>query len=229
MRVGGVPEPKPATLVDAETPITLADDAPGYVSRGGHKLAGAMERFPIEVKGRRALDAGASTGGFTDYLLREGASRVTAVDVGYGQLDWKLREDPRVEVRERVNLRLAHPADLGAPFDLVVADLSFISLSAVAGVLAGLGDAGTDYVLLVKPQFEVGPERVGRGGIVRDPDARREALLGVARALEEVGIGARDVAVSPLEGAKGNVEYFVWGRLGPRALSDDRLAEAVTS
>jgi 23S rRNA (cytidine1920-2'-O)/16S rRNA (cytidine1409-2'-O)-methyltransferase len=227
VRVGDVAEPKAATLVDRATPIDLIQTEPAYVSRGGVKLAGAVEQLAIPIAGRKALDAGASTGGFTDYLLQHGASEVTALDVGYGQLHWRLRGDPRVTVVERTNLRLVNPTELGAPFDLVVVDLSFISLRVVAGVLASVGHEGTDYVLLVKPQFELGPERVGKRGVVRDPGAHAMAIDGVVEALAEVGLGTQAVVASPITGEKGNREFFLWARPGRRRLDEDQIAEAV--
>ncbi len=212
--MSGVPQPKPATLVSADTPIVVSGGGSTYVGRGGEKLAGALDTFQVEVAGRRALDAGASTGGFTDCLLQRGASRVVAVDVGYGQLDWRLRQDPRVEVRERTNLRHVDPAELGAPFEVVVADLSFISLCTVADILARLSGPETDLVLLVKPQFEVGRGQVGKGGVVRDPDLRRRAVAKVVACLAEAGLGAVGVVRSTPIGASGNVEYFVRARMG---------------
>ncbi|MDP8959019.1 MAG: TlyA family RNA methyltransferase [Actinomycetota bacterium] len=227
VRVGGVAEPKAATLVDRLTPISLVPEEAGYVSRGGAKLAGALRQLPVPVAGRRALDAGASTGGFTDCLLQEGASHVTALDVGYGQLHWRLRGDPRVRVMERTNLRHVHPAQLDAPFGVVVADLSFISLGAVAAVLAALGDEATDYVLLVKPQFELGRDQVGKGGVVRDRQGHARALRTVVEDLARAGLGVRRAVASPLPGAKGNREFFVWARRGPVLVQDDDLAEVV--
>ena len=169
----------------------------------------ALDAFGVEVGGRRCLDAGASTGGFTDVLLARGAAAVSAVDVGYGQMDWRLRTDPRVSVFDRTNIRLAEPAALGAPFDLVVADLSFISLGLAAPHLAACGRPGTEYVVLVKPQFEVGRGRVGRGGLVTDPALHRSALEGVATAFAAAGLGPRAVCRSPITGATGNREFFL--------------------
>jgi len=226
VRVGTVADPKPATMV-AATDSLHVEERPRFVGRGGEKLDAALTAFPVEVEGRRAVDVGASTGGFTDRLLRGGAAAVVAVDVGYGQLHWRLRRDPRVRVVERTNIRLADLEALGAPFDLVVADLSFISLRTVATALAGLGEAGTDWILLVKPQFEVGRERVGRGGVVRDPELRRQAIHSVVDALAEHGIGARGVVPSPITGAKGNQEYLLWARRGPSTLEPERIDETV--
>jgi 23S rRNA (cytidine1920-2'-O)/16S rRNA (cytidine1409-2'-O)-methyltransferase len=215
--VPGVPTPRAATLVEPQADLSIREDGPQWASRGGLKLAGALAGFAVAVEARRCLDVGASTGGFTDVLLARGAAAVVAVDVGYGQLDWRLRSDPRVTVRDRVNFRLADPASLGAPFDLVVADVSFISLRLLAANLAACGRAGTEYVVLVKPQFEVGREQVGRGGLVTDPGLHLAALQGVATAFEAAGLGAAGVCVSPITGATGNREFFihcVWGAGG---------------
>ncbi len=224
VRVGGVPTPKASTLVDESASIAM--EAPGaqYVSRGGLKLAGALDDLGLPVAGRRALDAGAATGGFTDCLLQRGASEVVAVDVGYGQLAWELRRDPRVTVVERTNVRHADPHALGAPFDVIVADLSFISLGTVAGALARLGGPGTDYVLLVKPQFEVGKGKVGKGGLVKEPALHAEALQSVAAALDGSGLGVMTALASAIEGATGNREFFVHARPGRRRASDADLA-----
>ncbi|ABG04417.1 hemolysin A [Rubrobacter xylanophilus DSM 9941] len=181
-----------------------------FVSRGGEKLAAALERFGVEVEGRLCLDAGASTGGFTDVLLRRGARRIIAVDVGYGQLDWRLREDPRVEVMERTNVRHLGAKDLPFAPELVVADLSFISVVlALSGLLRSAGSV-REAVVLVKPQFEVGPERVSRGGVVRDPEARAEAILRAAEGFGRLGFGAVGVMESPVAGRRsGNREYLL--------------------
>lgn len=225
--VDGIPQPKPSTLVDETTSIRVTPVSRQFVSRGGEKLAGALLEFGVAVHERRALDAGASTGGFTDCLLQAGASAVVAVDVGYGQLDWSIRNDPRVAVRERVNIRHATSAELGGPFDLIVADLSFISICTVAARLTGLAASEGDLVLLVKPQFEVGKGQVGKGGIVRDPEMHRAALVQVVGCLEEEGWGTRAVALSSIEGAKGNREFFVWARKGATTVQDDDLDRVV--
>jgi 23S rRNA (cytidine1920-2'-O)/16S rRNA (cytidine1409-2'-O)-methyltransferase len=209
---------KPATGVDASEPIVVVDDTRGeddYVSRGGHKLAGGLDTFAsagLTVVGRRCLDAGASTGGFTDVLLRRGAAQVVAVDVGYGQLAWSLRSDPRVIVLDRTNVRDLDPRVVGEPVDLVVADLSFISLRLVLAPLAACATPEADLLLMVKPQFEVGRDRVGKGGVVRDPSMRAEAVRSVASAAGEVGLGVAGVTASPLPGPAGNVECFLWLR-----------------
>jgi 23S rRNA (cytidine1920-2'-O)/16S rRNA (cytidine1409-2'-O)-methyltransferase len=203
-------------MVAAHEPVLLTGDGPRFVGRGGEKLDGALDRFAVPVAGRRALDAGASTGGFTDCLLQRGAAEVVAVDVGYGQLHERLREDPRVVVRERTNVRDLAPGDLGDPFPLVVADLSFISLRAVAAPLVGLAAAGADLVWLVKPQFEAGREEAARGrGVVRDPDVWRRVLGEVGSALGALGAAIMGVMASPLRGADGNVEFLLHARTPP--------------
>ncbi len=227
--VAGVPEPKPATLVADDAAVRLSEQAARYVGRGGDKLAAALAATEVVVEGRRALDVGASTGGFTDCLLQHGAATVVAVDVGYGQIDWRLRTDPRVTVVERTNFRTADVAALGAPFDVVAADLSFISLTSVANQLAAAGGADTDHLLLVKPQFEVGRERVGSGGVVRDPAARADAVLTVAAALADAGLGVRAVVPSPVPGAKGNRELFLWARAGEGTVDAEVLEEVARS
>lgn len=226
--VGGVPQPKPATLVEDSASVRLAGEIDRYVSRGGEKLAGALHDFRITVEGRRALDVGASTGGFTDCLLQHGAGSVVAVDVGYGQLDWSIRQDPRVTVREKTNIRYAEAEDLGGPFEVIVADLSFISLCTVADVLAECSTPTTDLILLVKPQFEVGKGEVGKGGIVRDPEKHRAALCRVIDCLAEAGLGVCEVTASPIEGAKGNREFFVLAKPGKAAPIEEEVLQAVT-
>jgi len=195
------------------------------VSRGGHKLAGALDVFAdsgLDVRGRRCLDAGASTGGFTDVLLRRGAREVVAVDVGYGQLAWSLRQDPRVSVHDRTNIRELTPDLVGEPVDVVVGDLSFISLVLVLDPLMSVTDPGGDLVLMVKPQFEVGKDLVGKGGVVRDPGLRAAAVAGVADQAEQRGWGAVGVTPSPLPGPSGNVEFFLWLRLGPATVTAEQ-------
>ena len=198
------------------------------MSRGGHKLAGALAAFVprgLAVAGRTCLDAGASTGGFTDVLLRAGAAHVVAADVGYGQLAWSLRTDPRVTVLDRVNVRtLDHVTPVPA---LVVADLSFISLTLVLPALVACAAPDADFVLLVKPQFEVGKGRVGAGGVVRDRADRSAAVGKVAAAAGQLGLGVQGVTASPLPGPAGNVEYFVWLRHGAPPLDEDQLQRAI--
>ncbi|GGN88530.1 TlyA family rRNA (cytidine-2'-O)-methyltransferase [Actinoplanes lobatus] len=215
--VRGTTAAKVAAMVDPADPIVVTGEDPKdeYVSRGGHKLAGALAAFGpqgLTVTGRRCLDAGASTGGFTDVLLRAGARQVVAVDVGYGQLAWPIRTDERVVVQERTNVRSITPESIGGPVDLTVADLSFISLRLVLPALAGCTGPDGDLALMVKPQFEVGKERVGSGGVVRDWRLRAEAVLDVAAAASGLGLGVAAVTASPLPGPSGNVEFFVWFR-----------------
>ena len=203
-------------------------EMPKYVGRGGLKLEKALDAFAFDPAGKIALDAGASTGGFTDCLLQAGAESVVALDVGYGQLHWRLRSDPRVTVVERTNIRTADLDGYGAPFDIVVADLSFIGLSLVAPHLAAaLGRPG-DLVVLVKPQFEVGKDQVGKGGIVRDPDLHRAAIGSVVAAFGEVGVGMQGGVASPVTGTKGNQEFLLWGSHGDRAMSDRAIDELVS-
>jgi 23S rRNA (cytidine1920-2'-O)/16S rRNA (cytidine1409-2'-O)-methyltransferase len=226
--VSGIPATKPATQVDAETSITLQGDRDDFVSRGGHKLAGALETFAdVQVSGKVCLDAGASTGGFTDVLLRGGAKLVVAVDVGYGQLAWELRQDPRVKILDRTNIRHLTGEMVGEEIDLVVADLSFISLSLVLPALAAVSKPSADYVLMVKPQFEVGREKLGAGGVVRDPALRRAAVLDVAESAYDVGLGTMGIAASPLPGPAGNVEYFLWLRRGAPAIDAGDVDRAI--
>jgi 23S rRNA (cytidine1920-2'-O)/16S rRNA (cytidine1409-2'-O)-methyltransferase len=217
--VGGQPARKPATAITADTSLTLIDpDRVEWASRGAHKLLGALEVFgdparhdpPFRVAGRRCLDAGASTGGFTDVLLRAGAAAVVAADVGYGQIVWRLRTDDRVTVLDRTNVRHLSAEQIGGPVEVVVADLSFISLLVVLPALRACAGAPADFVLLVKPQFEVGKDRVGRGGVVRDPSLRADAVRAVTAAAIELGLGVRALCPSPLPGPAGNVEYLVW-------------------
>jgi 23S rRNA (cytidine1920-2'-O)/16S rRNA (cytidine1409-2'-O)-methyltransferase len=205
--VRGRPAAKASTLVDAADPVELLAPARRYVSRGGEKLAAALDRFGVAVRGRRCLDAGASTGGFTDCLLQRGAAHVVAVDVGYGQLAWSLRTDDRVTVLERTNVRELVPGHLPYSPDLVVADLSFISLRLAVPALAGVAADRADLILLVKPQFEAGARDVGRGGVVRDAEVWRRAIDGVAAACVEAGLAPRAVMPSPLPGPAGNVEF----------------------
>lgn len=215
VKVAGSVAGKPATGVTTDAAILVVDDPdrPDYVSRGGHKLAGALAVFEpagLEVAGRRCLDAGASTGGFSDVLLRHGATEVVAVDVGYGQLAWPIRQDERVVVHDRTNVRDLTQAVIGGPVDLVVGDLSFISLHLVLDALIGVTAPDGDLALMVKPQFEVGKDRVGRGGVVRDLQLRAETVAAVAQAADRRGWGARMVTTSPLPGPAGNVEFFLW-------------------
>jgi 23S rRNA (cytidine1920-2'-O)/16S rRNA (cytidine1409-2'-O)-methyltransferase len=228
--VGGSPAAKPATQVTRDAPITIAESGgeARYVSRGGHKLAGALAAFTgLRVAGRRCLDAGASTGGFTDVLLRAGAAHVVAADVGYGQLAWSLRTDPRVTVLDRINVRALKPEQVAPAPDLVVADLSFISLTLVLPALTGCATPDADFVLLVKPQFEAGKGRVGAGGVVRETSVRYEAVKKVCDAAAELGLGVPGITASALPGPAGNVEYFVWLRRGAPPLDETELSRAI--
>jgi len=214
--VGGARADKAARLVAESDPVVVLDlDSPRFVSRGGQKLDAALDRFSVVVSGRRCLDAGASTGGFTDCLLGRGASEVVAVDVGHGQLDASLRDHPRVKVLERTNIRTLASGDVGGErFDLLVADLSFISLVTVAPVLASdLARPGADIVVLVKPQFEAGRVEVSRGrGVIRDPSVRRAALENVASAFASQGASIMGAMASPLLGPAGNAEFLLHAR-----------------
>ena len=226
--VSGAPARKPATGVTTDVAIVVREDAgrPDYVSRGGHKLAGALDAFAtvgLGVEGRRCLDAGASTGGFTDVLLRRGAREVLAVDVGYGQLAWSLQSDERVVVHDRTNIRELTLDLVGEPVDVVVGDLSFISLGLVLDALIGVTEPGGDLALMVKPQFEVGKDRVGKGGVVREPALRAEAVRDVASAAAARGWGAVAATTSPLPGPSGNVEFFLWLRRGPSAVTEEQI------
>lgn len=210
---------KASRLVSPAEPVVLSGPPPRYVSRGGEKLAAALARFGIDVSGREALDAGSSTGGFTDCLLQAGAARVLGVDVGRGQLHERLRADVRVESAERTDIRSFASKASGASggsgrrFEIVVADLSFISLRTVAGSLVELTELSGDLVVLVKPQFEAGRAEVSQGrGIIRDPEVWSRSLEGVTTAMEEAGATTMDVMVSPLRGAEGNVEFLAWFR-----------------
>lgn len=230
MRVAGLTATKVATAVDPAVSLTVDRDetAERYVSRGGDKLAGALDDLGgPAVSGRCCLDAGASTGGFTDALLRSGASHVIAVDVGYGQLAWSLRTDPRVTVMERTNVRTLEPESIDAPVDVVVADLSFISLTLVLPALVScLVEAG-DLVVLVKPQFEAGRDLVGRGGVVRDPHVRLDAVTKVSVAAGQLGFGVRGCVQSRLTGPAGNIEYVLWLRRDAPPLDDETLRRTV--
>jgi 23S rRNA (cytidine1920-2'-O)/16S rRNA (cytidine1409-2'-O)-methyltransferase len=272
--VAGQRAAKSATQVARDAPITVQDTGdPGYVSRGGYKLAGALAVFAgrpqgsppgsgaqggpggqggdggdgqsppcggspgggapgskrskhrLTVAGRHCLDAGASTGGFTDVLLRAGAAHVVAADVGYGQLAWSLQTDPRVTVMDRVNVRTIGPLT-PAP-DLVVADLSFISLTLVLPALVACATPDADFVLLVKPQFEAGKDRVGAGGVVREATDRSAAVEKVSGAAAQLGLGVQGITASPLPGPAGNVEYFLWLRRGAPPLDPGQLQRAM--
>lgn len=235
VRIAGTLATKPATAVEAGTPLLVVEvsDEQQWASRGAHKLIGALDAFAgtgLSVQGRRCLDAGASTGGFTDVLLQRGAREVVAVDVGYGQLVWRLRTDERVKILDRTNARAIDAAQIGGPVELVVADLSFISLKLVLPALASCVAPGADLVPMVKPQFEVGRERVGSGGVVRDPELRVSAVVAVALAAAALGLETRDVVASPLPGPSGNVEFFLWlhaARAGESGTVDTDAVESM--
>jgi 23S rRNA (cytidine1920-2'-O)/16S rRNA (cytidine1409-2'-O)-methyltransferase len=223
VRVDGGRADRAAAAV-AEDAELAVDAGPKYVSRGGDKLAGALDALGLEVAGKVAIDVGSSTGGFTDVLLQRGAVRVHAIDVGKGQLDWELRQDPRVVVHEGVNAREGVPVE--EPVDLVVADVSFISLRlALPPSLAKLREGG-DVVALVKPQFEAGRDAVGKGGVVRDPETRAAAVVAVANDLGSRGFGIVAITPSPIAGREGNREIFIHARKGARGLDETGLRAA---
>jgi 23S rRNA (cytidine1920-2'-O)/16S rRNA (cytidine1409-2'-O)-methyltransferase len=232
VKVAGSVASKPATGVTTDVALVVIEDlrTPEFVSRGGHKLEGALTAFAplgLEVAQLRCLDAGASTGGFTDVLLRRDAREVVAVDVGYGQLAWRLRQDPRVVVHDRTNVRELTPELIGGRVDLVVADLSFISLELVLDALLAVVHDDGDLALMVKPQFEVGKANVGKGGVVRDLGLRTRAVVSVAEAASSRGWGAQGVTTSSLPGPAGNVEYFVWLRNATPRVGAAEIAEEV--
>ncbi|MEO8106589.1 MAG: TlyA family RNA methyltransferase [Actinomycetes bacterium] len=230
--VAGVVAFKVASQVEAAAALHVTAEAQGepYASRGAHKLIGAIDAFApvgLEIAGRRCLDAGASTGGFTDVLLRQGAEAVVAVDVGYGQLVWRLQTDERVLVCDRTNIRDLTAEMTGGLVDLVVADLSFISLRLALPSFDRVTVPDADLLLMVKPQFEVGREALPSGGVVRDPEMRADAVLSIGRHAEAAGWGARGVTASPLPGPAGNVEYFLWLGRGVPALDRAAVTRAV--
>jgi 23S rRNA (cytidine1920-2'-O)/16S rRNA (cytidine1409-2'-O)-methyltransferase len=225
VRVEDRPARKPGEMVAADARVEVAE-RPDFVSRGGVKLANALGAFGLSVEGRRALDVGASTGGFTDCLLQAGASRVVAVDVAYGELDWKLRTDSRVTVIERRNARQLARSELPYSPDLIVIDVSFISLAKVLPAVLGCAAERFDCLALVKPQFEVGRGLVGKGGVVRDADARRGALIEVGEAAQGLGATVLGYVSSGLPGPKGNLETFVWLAERDRAGAVDDLERA---
>ena len=223
--VGGAPAGSPSRRVAPEEPISVQGPHRRYVSRGGEKLEAALAAFPFDPRGLRALDAGASTGGFTDCLLQHGAAGVVAVDVGRGQLAWSLRADSRVAVLERTNVRSLEPEAIGGRVTVAVADLSFISLLTVAPALARCTTEDAQLVLLVKPQFEAGRASVGKGGIVRDPGVHRDVILRLAGGLAEAGLPVLGVIASPISGADGNREFLAYVRRGATPADPARLAD----
>ncbi len=230
--MAGAQASKAATLVAASDPVDIVKRVKNYVSRGGDKLRSALDRFELDPAGRDCLDAGASTGGFTDCLLRAGAARVVAVDVGYGQLAWRLREDPRVTVLERTNARYLTAGALPFEPNMVVADLSFISLRLAVPALTMVANERADFVVLVKPQFEAGIAEVSRGGVVRDPIVWRDAIEGVAQAFRNAGDTPLSVMASPIIGPAGNREFLLHARAGGGVPALDvgaAIAEAMVS
>jgi 23S rRNA (cytidine1920-2'-O)/16S rRNA (cytidine1409-2'-O)-methyltransferase len=217
---------KPGQMVDASVEVSVAAPPP-FVSRGGIKLANALDAIDLDVTGRRALDVGASTGGFTDCLLQRGAAHVVALDVAYGELDWRIRQDERVTVLERVNARALEPGLLPYRPDLMVCDVSFISLRKVLPAMLGACAPRFDALVMVKPQFEVGRERLGKGGVVRDPELRREVVASVASHAQSLGAAVMKFAPSGLPGPKGNRETFVWLAEGSRAGAADDVGAAL--
>jgi 23S rRNA (cytidine1920-2'-O)/16S rRNA (cytidine1409-2'-O)-methyltransferase len=209
VRVGDRPAAKPSENVARDAALTIGKPPP-FVSRGGEKLAGALRAFGLDVSGRVALDVGASTGGFTDCLLQHGARRVYAVDVGYGQLDWRIRQDPRVVVIERQNVRAMSTSSIPEAVEIVVVDVSFISLRLVLPKVRELAGPAATVIALVKPQFEVGREKVGKGGVVRDATLHGEAIDAVRQAARALGFVERGFVESPLRGPSGNREFFLW-------------------
>ncbi len=214
-------------MVAGDEPIDVRPLDAEFVSRGGFKLAAGLDAFGVAVRGRRCVDAGASTGGFTDCLLQRGAAEVVAIDVGRGQLAWSLRNDPRVEVRDRTNIRYLTPGDVMPAAEVVVADLSFISLRTAASGLLAVGAPDVEMVLLVKPQFEARRELVAEGGVVRSPELHLEVLSEVVEGLASLGIVVVEVARSPLHGAGGNVEFLAHGRRAGTMVADAPLARVV--
>jgi 23S rRNA (cytidine1920-2'-O)/16S rRNA (cytidine1409-2'-O)-methyltransferase len=230
--VAGAVATKAASGVTTDVALVVRTDSdtPDYVSRGGHKLAGALATFGpqgLRVAGRKALDAGASTGGFTDVLLRCGVAAVVSVDVGYGQLAWSLQQDDRVTVLDRTNVRDLTYAILPFVPDVVVGDMSFISLTKVLSALRNVSHPDADLIVMVKPQFEVGKERLGKGGVVREPGLRAQAVMDVAACAAELGLGVLGVCASPLPGPSGNIEYFLWLRRGAPAVDSVTVRSVV--
>jgi len=231
VRVGGEPATKPAQPVEPSYDLAVTDDGPRWVGRAAQKLVAALDAWAPEgltAAGRRCVDVGASTGGFTQVLLSAGAAHVVAVDVGHGQLVAEVADDPRVDERSGTTVRGLTADDLGGPADLVVADVSFISLTLVLGDLGGLLDPRGDLVVLVKPQFEVGRGRLNRQGVVTDPKDRTRALTQVVAAVTECGLHVHGIRASPISGTTGNTEYLLWARAVPSdTMSEDRVRDAV--
>lgn len=233
--VNGMAARKPATGVTGDVSIKVAEsEEDRWASRGAHKLLGALAAFEpqgLSIDGKRVLDAGASTGGFTDVCLDRGAAEVVAVDVGYGQLIWRLQNDPRVRVMDRTSVRTLTPEAMGGLADVMVGDLSFISIKLVLPAIAACMSEGADLLPMVKPQFEVGKDRLGAGGVVRSPQLREEVTLAIAQEAAKHGLSTKGVVASPLPGPSGNVEYFLWliKDGGKQAPSSDTLAAMVAT
>ena len=224
--VGGAPALTPKRLTDDGEPVRVLE-LRAFVGRGGDKLDGALVALALAVNGRRVLDVGSSTGGFTDCLLQRGADAVVAIDVGTHQLSQSLRDDERVTVLEQTDIRSVQADSLGGRFGLVTVDVSFISLGAIMRAVAGLRKPDGDLLVLVKPQFEVGRELLGKNGVVRDPATRADAVINVARSAEKIGLGCAGIAASPLPGPSGNVEYFLWLRQDSPPMREDDISRAV--
>ncbi len=226
VRVDGQMADQPGMRIPQAAEVRLRDK-PRFVSRGGEKLAAALARFPVPVRGTVAADIGASTGGFSDCLLQHGASKVYAIDVGYGQLAWTLRQDPRVVVMERVNARYLE--QLPEPVELIVSDVSFISLRTIYATAVRWLKPRGHVVTLIKPQFEAAREQVGKGGVVRSSAVHREVLINVLASLRELGLGLRGLMISPLRGPAGNVEFLGWWQLGFADPPEERIAQVITN
>lgn len=224
VKVNGKIVDKPGSNVDEEADVEIINSVPKYVSRGGLKLEKAIADFQVEFAGRTVLDVGASTGGYTDCALQHGAAQVYALDVGYGQLDWSLRNDPRVVVRERINIRYFSLEDLGEAVDIITVDVSFISTALVFPVLGNLLKADGTIISLIKPQFEVGRDKVGKKGVVREAELHRQVLLNCVTYAEKAGLYCTGITYSPITGPQGNIEYFIKLNKTPESL--EKLEEA---
>ena len=227
--VNGQKETKPGTSVAEDAAVEMRGETLPYVSRGGWKLEKALRVFPVDVKGARCIDCGASTGGFTDVLLQNGAAKVYAVDVGYGQLAWSLRTDPRVVCMERTNIRHVTHEQIAEEMDVAVADLSFISLRLVLSPVAALLKPEGEMVCLVKPQFEAGKDRVGKKGVVRDPAVHADVLREVLRYAPACGFGVRGLDFSPIRGPEGNIEYLAWLKRGAESIPEPDIDALVAA
>lgn len=227
--VNGQKETKPGTSVAEDAAVEMRGETLPYVSRGGWKLEKALRVFPIDVKDAVCIDCGASTGGFTDVLLQSGAAKVYAVDVGYGQLAWSLRTDPRVVCMERTNIRYVTHEQIPEEMDVAVADLSFISLRLILGAVGALLKPEGEMVCLVKPQFEAGKDKVGKKGVVRDPAVHAEVLLEFLRYAPECGFGVRGLDFSPIRGPEGNIEYLAWLKKGAESIPEPDIDALVAA